>query len=166
MTAAAEAALFATIWVSLGLFVAGELRKRRAQAGSASLRSGWTIWAAGALLCGIHIVLAFALRHGWSHRSAFEATARQTHLVYGINWGGGLYVNFVFLGAWLGEVAWWRWNPRRYFGKSNALTWLFRGFYFVILANATIVFAPQLRRLYGVALLAILVWAWRPLRRA
>jgi hypothetical protein len=31
-------------------------------------------------------------------------TARQTDAVYGVSWGGGVYVNYLFVAAWLTEA--------------------------------------------------------------
>ena len=38
-------------------------------------------------------------------------TARQTAAVYGVAWGGGVYVNYLFVGVWLAELLWWRVDP-------------------------------------------------------
>jgi hypothetical protein len=162
MTAAAEAVLFATIWLSVALFVAGEIGKRRSLLAGAQRLTAWRLWAAGAVLCFVHIILAMALRHRWSHQSAIDATAEQTLRVYGVHWGGGVYVNYLFLATWAGELLWWRLDPHGYFHRPLAVTWLVRSFYLTILANAAIVFAAPGRRLAGLGLLAILIWAWRP----
>ena len=89
-------------------------------------------------------------------------TARQTAAVYGINWGGGVYVNYFFVAAWLIEAWWWRAYPSLYFGRRRAITWALRAFYFVIIVNAAVVFASVPRRALGVVLVGALVWIWRP----
>ena len=33
-------------------------------------------------------------------------SARQTAEVFGLDWGGGLYVNYAFTAAWVADVAW------------------------------------------------------------
>jgi hypothetical protein len=139
MTSAPDAALFASIWLSLVLFVAGEVGKRD------------------------HIVLAFDVRHGWNYGAAVQATAHQTDQVYGVAWGGGLYINFLFLTTWLLELFWWRLRPHRYFGRPVFVTWLLRTFYLVILLNAAIIFAARERQVLGLILLGILLWIWRPI---
>lgn len=115
-----------------------------------------------AALCTVHVVLAFAGPHGWSHAAAVRETARQTAAVYGVNWGGGIYVNYVFVAAWWIEGLWWRAAPERYFHRSPAITWTLRAFYLLIVFNALVVFAAAARRPLGATLTAALVWLWRP----
>ena len=56
--------------------------------------------AAGLALCVIHIGLAMGSVHGWSHAAAIDATAIQTDSVYGLRWGGGVFVNYLFVIVW------------------------------------------------------------------
>ena len=70
------AALYLTIWVALALFAAGE-------AGRSGRRAVPAPWARSASLIGLllasaHFLLAFDVRHDWSHASAVQETARQT----------------------------------------------------------------------------------------
>ena len=154
-------ALYATIWLSVLLFVAGEAGKRAARRGQ-PLRGAWLLWAAGAFLCAVHMILAMGVRHDWSHQAAIESTARQTQAVYGINWGGGVYINYAFLALWIAEVMWWRASPGRYLSRPASTTWIVRSFYLIVLLNAAVVFASGARALAGVLLIAFLVWIWRP----
>ena len=56
----------------------------------------------------MHVICAFQFYHEWSHLVAHEHTARQTAVALGIDWGGGLYMNYLFIGVWMGDVmAWW-----------------------------------------------------------
>jgi hypothetical protein len=157
-----DAALYSTIWVALALFVAAEAGKQRFSQRMAVPDWVWPVWLGGAGLCTLHIVLAFAGRHGWSHETAVRETARQTAAVYGVSWGGGVYVNYVFVAIWLIEAWWWRAYPSHYFGRPRAITWAVRGFYFVIILNAAVVFAGVPGRAIGVVLVGVLLWAWRP----
>lgn len=150
-------ALYSTIWLALGLFAAAEATKQ-----NRSSEWAWRLWIAGAFMCTIHILIAFAGRYGWSHDAAIRETARQTAAVYGINWGGGVYVNYLFVGLWLMEGWWWRTYPRHYFARPAAITWTIRAFFIVIIANAGIVFAHTPGRAIGIAVVAVLLWAWRP----
>ena len=92
-------ALYATIWLALALLVVAELGKRRA---GAALASGWAwrTFAAGALLCLVHISLAFHLRHGWSHAAASAHIARRTEELFALRWTGGIWINYAFAGVW------------------------------------------------------------------
>ena len=165
MTSGLDAALFATIWLSVPLFVAGEAGKRRAFDGGGPPRWAWPAWSLGAVLCAVHMILAMGLRHEWSHQSAIESTAQQTQSVYGLYWGGGVYVNYAFLAVWTAEVLWWRANPRQYFSRTPALTWIVRAFFLIVLFNAAVVFASGARALAGLILTAFLLWIWRPGRQ-
>jgi hypothetical protein len=155
------AALYATIWIALALFVAGEAGKRSGQPGIAR-RYAWAFWFSGALLCALHIAIAFAERHGWSHDAAVRETARQTAAVYGIDWNGAIYVNYLFVAVWAIEAWWWRTRPAEYFARPRSLTWGLRIFYLVVIANAAVIFAGTPGRVAGIPLVAALVWQWRP----
>ena len=157
-----EAALYSTIWVALALFTLAEAGKRQWSDRGAVPSWAWPAWLLGAGFCTLHIALAFAARHGWSQASAVRETARQTAAVYGINWGGGVFVNYAFVAAWWIEAVWWRTRPANYFGRRAPLTWAWRAFYFVIVVNAAVVFAGAERRVLGVVLIGALVWVWRP----
>jgi hypothetical protein len=151
-------ALYATIWIALALFVAGEAGK---------IRRPVTQWArvaslAGALLCAVHIVIAMGDHHHWSHASAIEETARQTASVYGVAWGGGVYVNYLFVAVWLAYV--WRWwaPAGDDVAQNAALIWGLRAFFFLIIFNATVVFAVTRMRAAGVVLTLALIVSWWP----
>lgn len=146
--------LYWMVWLSLVAFAAGELAKSRRLAGA------WSISATGAILLAVHIVLAMAVRHGWSHASALEATARQTSDMFGLNWGGGVYVNYVFAAVWIAELFVWRQWPEGYTSRPDWLKWSLRAFYFVIIVSAAVIFATGWRRWMGAGILAVLVASW------
>lgn len=151
------AALYVTIWVALALFAAGEVGR----SGRRAVPAPWAWWVslAGLMLAAAHFVLAFDVRHGWSHASAVRDTARQTAAVYGLDWGGGLYVNYAFLGVWALDL--WRWKlSARGTPRSQFPTWLARAFYVVVILNAAVIFATGWRRGLGAMLVAALVVAW------
>ena len=153
-------ALYATIWFSVLLFVLGEGGKR----GGAPCRGAWHLWALGAVLCAVHMLLAMGIRHGWSHQSAIESTAAETQAVYGLNWGGGVYVNYAFLAVWIAELIWWRASPATYLSRPSFATWSVRTFFLIVLFNAAVVFTSGFRALAGLLLIAFLLWIWRPAR--
>lgn len=159
-------ALYATIWLALALFVAGEAGKRALARRDPAPPWAWSAWTLGAVLCVIHMLVAFAARHGWSHADAVAETARRTAEVFGSAWDGGIYVNYLFLAVWLAEACWWRAAPAAYARRPRWLTWWLRGFYLLILVNATLVFASPAGRICGAPLVAALLWTWRPARRA
>ena len=155
-------ALYATVWIALALFVAGEAGKRALERGGAAVGRLWLASTLGAFLCTAHMLIAFAVRHGWSHAVAVAVTARQTAEVFGVSWGGGVYVNYLFVTLWLTEACWWRAAPLAYARRPRWIDWALRAFYALVIVNAAIVFASPAGRVAGVPLVAALLWAWRP----
>jgi hypothetical protein len=140
--------LYATIWIALVLFVAGQHLRRP------------LVWLTGALMCAVHIAIAMSWRYRWSHDLAVRATARQSAAVYGIDWGGGVYLNYVFVAAWMVEGLWWTYRPASYASRPGAVKWAARLFYLVIIVNAAVIFASGPGRLAGVPLVAWLAAVW------
>src|SRR5688572_177562 len=102
-----------TLWsvriAILGYIVAVWLRIRNHGESHHKLqRSYWTV---GCTALIIHIVCAFHFYHEWSHLVAWKSTAKETWEVTGLNWGGGVYVNYVFAALWGGDVLWWWIHP-------------------------------------------------------
>jgi hypothetical protein len=159
-----SAALFITIWLALLALTAAEAGRRPAFSGRAP--AGWldTVSFAGLALLVVHIALAYAVRHGWSHDAAVRATAAQTAAVYGLDWGGGIYVNYLFTLVWAVDA--WQWSaaPGAAAARPPAIHRALRVFYGVIIVNAAVVFVPGLRRYLGVAVVLALIWIWRPAR--
>lgn len=54
----------------------------------------------GVVCLWIHIVVAYALTHGWSHQLAVEHVARRTDEMTGIRSGFGIYLNFLVAIVW------------------------------------------------------------------
>ena len=157
--------MLATIWLALAGFVAGHAGiSRQRQTGLAPVWA-WPVWCLGLAACGVHIAVAMAFHHHWSHAAAVLETARQTEAVYGLAWGGGVYVNYLFVAVWLAELVWWRVDPRRYLGQRPWSIWTVRAFYLVIVVNAAVIFAAPDRRLAGVVVTAALLAAWAGGRR-
>src|SRR5947208_14502121 len=102
-----DATLYSTIWAALALFTVAEAGKRRFSQHGAVPDWAWPVWLSGAGLCTLHIALAFAGRHGWSHGAAVRETARQTAAVYGVTWCGVMLINYIFVSSSL-IVACWR----------------------------------------------------------
>ncbi len=57
-------------------------------------------WFSAWVLCVLHVICAFQFRHHWVHALAIQHTAQMTERVIGIRWGGGLYINYIFLVCW------------------------------------------------------------------
>jgi hypothetical protein len=147
------AALYATIWLSLTMFVAA-LTPRRRDRDLPVPDWRWHAYATGAVLCMAHILLAMGVHHHWSHEAAVAETAARSAQVYGLGWRGGIYVNYAFILLWVVELIWWRIRPYAFARRSPVLVWSVRAFYFVVLFNAAIVFASPAGRIAGLGLLA------------
>ena len=153
------ALLYATVWISLILFALAELARDRTSRSWPTVVS-----AAGLALMVTHILIAMDARHGWQHASAIAATAEQTRSVYGLNWGGGVYVNYAFVTAW--ALTFLRAVPGYRGAGVPAVRALVRAAFLIIIFNAAVVFAAGWRRAIGVVVVAALAYAWWPRARA
>lgn len=105
------------------------------------------MWTAACGFYLLHMVTAFAFFHNFSHREAYEATARQTQALLGVYYGGGLYWNYVFTVVWMGDVLW-VWLGRT---RAGWVTWSVHGFLAFMFFNATVVFGKGWMRWAGAA---------------
>ena len=149
--------LYSTIWISLAFFVAAQHGSRN----PAPPRWVHVANGAGLALCVIHIAVAMGSVHGWSHAAATAATALQTESVYGWRWGGGVFVNYLFVMVWAMD-AWWRTHASESAVESRAVRWALRTFYAIVIFNAAVVFARGSMRVAGGVLVVALLLAWRP----
>lgn len=153
-----------TIWLSLVGYTLGSVifalsssPRRRAQWDSAT-RAVWTAACASLIA---HFISAFQFYHGWSHQAAYADTAQQTQELFGINWGGGLFINYALLLAWIVDIAWW-W--RSGLDSYRRRPWTFfaawHGFLLFIIFNATVVFGDGVVRWLGLAICLLLTLTW------
>jgi hypothetical protein len=147
---AAEIAVFYTIAAAVLCWGLGEARRSR------------VFWTSGALLALIHSVAAFITFYGGSHHTARLETMRQTAALTGIEFSGGIYLNYLFLAVWLGDAAWWWIAPHTYRSRPRAVSFALRGFIVFIIVNGAIVFADGWARVVGlVALIVAAAGTWR-----
>lgn len=156
-----------TIWLAIVAYAVGAclfaLSGRRSRWDSAA-RALWTIACASLVA---HFISAYQFYHDWSHESAYRETARQTAEVFRLNWGGGLFINYALLVAWIVDIGWWwRSGLDSYRRRPWALLAVWHGFLVFIIFNATVVFKDGLVRWLGLCLCVVLCLAWlRVLRR-
>ena len=145
-----------TIWAALVLYVAGEYGRTR------SPPAAWArpVWLLGALVYLAHVAAAFGLHHDWSHAEAYVYTAARTEALMGLDWGGGLWVNYAFTTIWVGEGLWWQFRPH-YAHRPAVWTPAVRGVFLFMIVNGAVIFVSGPRRLLGVGVLIALVWIWR-----
>jgi hypothetical protein len=145
-----------TIWLALAAYAIGTALIVRSPASPRS-RVLWTLG------CGFylaHIVCAFGFFHHWSHAAAYDETARQTRELVGWNWGGGLFVNYLFTLVWGADVLWWCLAPAGHARRSPPATALIHGFFFFMIFNGTVVFGHGPVRWYGAAICAAVAFLW------
>ena len=151
----------ATIWIAIVAYTTGSvifaLARGRSRWDSAT-RLAWTI-AVFSLIA--HFICAYEFYHHWSHESAYLDTARQTDEVVGLNWGGGLFINYAFLIIWAIDVGWW-WlrGLNSYRTRPWGVVAAWHGFLIFILFNATVVFKDGGVRWVGLIICLTLLLAW------
>ena len=158
---AVTAALQATIWLSLICFSVGESGRTFTRARAMPPAWAWWIFSTGLVLAVIHTLIAFDTVHHWSHEDAISVTAAQTQAVFGVDVGGGVYVNYLFFAVWLADAWWWKAAPAGY-ARPAIVTWMLRAFYMVIIFNAAVVFVNGIRRVFGLVIVSWLVRLWSP----
>jgi hypothetical protein len=157
-------ALQATIWVSLLCFAIGESGRAFTSARGTPPAWAWRVFTTGLLLAVTHTVIAFDQVHNWNHAAAVLSTAAQTHAVFGVAVGAGIYVNYLFFCVWLADALWWRMSPAGY-ARPAAITWSLRAFYMLIIFNGAVVFVDGLRRILGLVIVSWLARVWSPAGR-
>jgi hypothetical protein len=131
------------------------LRSRHPARGKAA-RAFWT---AGAALLVVHSLAVFHYIHRWSQDAALEHTARQTAALTGLDWGGGLYVNYAFIALWvLDALQWWRDRPA-YERRSGAASDAMLAIFLFMFINAGIVFAQGPARWLGLLAVGVVLRA-------
>lgn len=150
-----------TIWIAIFGYAIGSfifaLARRRTQWDSAA-RIVWTI---ACLSLIAHVVCAFQYYHFWSHESVYRETARQTKAVVGLNWGGGVFINYGLVIGWIVDISWWWWSGvESYRRRPWPLLALWHGFLIFIIFNATVVFKTGTVRWAGLCVCLSLCGAW------
>jgi hypothetical protein len=150
-----------TVWLALTGYVIGAsvyLLSRGRRNWDAVARMAWTL---GLISLIAHVACAYNFYHNWSHAAAYRETARQTAEVIGLDWGGGLFINYALIIGWVIDVALWR--LRGLDAYRNRPRWLaaaWQGFLFFIIFNATVVFKTGPLRWIGLGLCLWLAFLW------
>ena len=144
-----------SVWLALSFYVAGEL------AGAKSWSVARWLSTLGCAAFLVHIAGAFHFHHQWSHATAYADTARQTEQFTGWNWGGGLYINYLYALVWLGEILWSWANAGSYLQRRAWATWMVRGFFLFMMFNGAVAFVRGNIRWYGLILCLALIICWR-----
>lgn len=119
----------------------------------------WT-WSTGCFVYLLHVVCAFQFVHHWSNSAAYRATSERTAAMVGLEWGGGLYVNYAFTLVWIGDVCWWWFSRDSYQNRAPILEWTILGFLVFIAFNASVIFAEGATRWVGAGACILLLGIW------
>ena len=113
--------------------------------------AGWLrlVWTIGCIAYLGHVFCAFHVYHNWSHAEAYRYTAQETNGMIGLDWGGGLYLNYLFTLLWITDAVWWWRDRERYRHRSRLVSGFLHGFLFFMVFNATVVFGVGLIRWFG-----------------
>ena len=147
------------IWLALLAYTAAEMGRTGLWAAH---RPGAPrmVWSVGCALYVGHVVAAFTHYHRWSHDTAYDHVARQTADVVGLDWGGGIWVNYAFTALWLSETAWWWVAPAGYQQRGGAVDQTVRGVFLFMIVNGAVVFVDNPMRWLGVSIVVTLALTW------
>ncbi len=118
------------------------------------------LWTIGCGLFVLHVICAFHFHHHWSHAHAYAHTAEQTAALTGIHWGGGLWFNYLFAVAWLGDVARWWLRGVPLLRLDTTPGRFGHAFFAFMMFNATVVFGPPGWRVVALVLLPVAAGLW------
>jgi len=120
-----------------------------------------TVWSLGCLLAWAHVLCALAVHHHWSHAAAYAHTASETAKTVGINWGGGIYFNYLFLVLWSADSIWWWLRPASYHSRALSISIVIHAYLAFIAFNATVVFETGPVRFAALAAIVLLAAVWK-----
>ncbi|HWB03986.1 MAG TPA: hypothetical protein VG796_13245 [Verrucomicrobiales bacterium] len=150
----------ATVWLALSLYTGSEILLVAEHP-----HDSRALHTFGCLAFLAHVACAFAFHHHWSHAAAYADTARQTAQLTGWNWGGGLYINYLFAAVWCAESLWSWISASGYFHRPRWITRTVCGFFLFMVFNGAVVFVPGPARWYGLLLCLLLAFCLgRPAR--
>jgi hypothetical protein len=146
-----------TILAATALWAAAEWIRLRHPRRWRAARLSWTV---GAILSAVHLLAAMHLVHGWSHDAALRATALQTAALTGLDWGGGLYINYLFIAFWLIDAGWWWVVPDRFLSRTRIHAGVIRAVFIFMFVNGAVIFARGAGRIVGILAIGTVCWAW------
>ena len=149
-----------TIWVALAGYSAGVALLALSRGKHRWERAARLVWTIACISLFAHVACAFHFYHEWSQDSAHRETARQTAEVFGLNWGGGLYINYALMAGWVADVVWWWRGLGVYRRRPKALAAAWQGFLIFMFFNATVVFGAGPLRFIGLFLCLALCALW------
>jgi len=150
-----------TIWITLVAYAIGSFSFAFVPKRILADRIARIAWSIACTSLFAHLISGYQFFYGWSHRTAYADTARQTEEVVGLAWGGGLFINYALLIVWTIDLAvWWRNGLNSYRKRPWPLIAVWHWFLIFIIFNATVVFKNGLVRWLGLAICVGLSFAW------
>ena len=147
----------ATILLATGLWAWAEVLKIRRPS---EVEPARRVWTAAVVLALVHAALAFDFAYEWSHQKAWADTAQKTAAITGLEWGGGIIVNHLFLAVWLADDLWWWISPAAYVHRPVRLERARLLLFVFMFVNGAIIFAGSAGRAVGVPAVAAVCVAW------
>lgn len=150
-----------TIWFAIVAYAIGSAVLAFSRKRSRWLYAARAVWTTACLSLIAHFICAFHFYHDWSHVAAYRDTARQTKEVVGLNWGGGLFINYAVLIAWMIDIGWW-WlrGINSYHNRKWLWVIVWHALLIFIIFNATVVFKGGVVRCVGLVMSLFLVISW------
>lgn len=149
-----------SVWVALMAATFAVFLGCRAEGRARWLRNARWAWTMGCACFAVHVTAAFTTIHHWSHQSAYDAVARQTNDFAGLNWGGGIYFNYLFAAAWVADVGWWWLHSQAFPRRPRWMENVWHGYFFFMTVNGAVVFVHGPARWLGVFLCTVMAWCW------
>jgi hypothetical protein len=115
------------------------------------------LWTLGFACYLGHVLSAFAFHYEWSHRAAYVETARQAAALFRIQWGGGIYFNYLFTVVWAADVFWMWLNRISYRNRPRWIRATVHAFLAFMFFNGAVVFASGWVRWFGLGSIAGLI---------
>ena len=145
----------ATIWLAMLAWTGGIVMQGR---GRGRLFRGF--WTTGLSFYLIHICFAYSEFYQWSHRVAWDSTARDTLEMTGVDSGFGLLVNYALVLVLAIDV-FLQWKV----GDRRGARWI-DGLVIFMIVNGAIIFGSGSVRWFGAALIASILTAlvWNGLK--
>jgi len=153
----------ATVWIALLGYAAGAAISLLFPNDLHWLGRARLAWTVGCIALVLHAASALGYYHHWSHGSAYLETARQTKEIFGLDWGGGLWINYGFITAWIIDTIWWWRGLPAFRRRPRMLVAIWHAVFLFMVFNATVVFKTGVLRglgLVGCLGLLVLLIRW------
>jgi hypothetical protein len=155
-----ESIVVVTIWTSLVLYAIGDYLKAKDPHRTTVAPKARFALSLGAVSYLVHVATAFEVHYDWNHATAYTQTAIQTSAATGMNWGGGIWINYAFTALWISEVLWWWVGAENYRHRPRLAEHAIRGIFLFMILNGAVLFVDNPMRWAGIAIALWLIGVW------